>query len=265
VLGMPIVSQLRTAKGISYCLQSKQAMIVCTAPLEEGLDLPPVGQASHFHDGLSPGRLTDVRSIGFQVDDPDAFACRAAELDVCEPAAIQPEGEGAVEIRMPDVLGDLGLRLVKSPVEEVDGLPSGAPVLFDGFEPIEAAAPRQEIPGAVIGIDHVAINVPDADATLDKLKKVLAWTHFRSFDERRLARPLRAVTIGSPTTEGLLTVVQPTAQRSVFQQVLQAHGGVSVHHIALRCSDIIRFADHMAGLGHWSVMPPPDRRYYDEL
>jgi 4-hydroxyphenylpyruvate dioxygenase-like putative hemolysin len=197
------------------------------------------------------------------VEDPDTVACHAAALAASEGLVVSTSDENAVEVRIPDTLNQLGLRFVRSELGYETGLPSGVPVNFDGFQPIPRHASGEQIPGGIMSIDHVAINVLDVDATLDKLEKVVPWSQVRTFDEHRLARPLRAVTIGSPTSEGLLTVVQPTAQHSVFQQALQANGGVSVHHVALRCSDIISFADHMAAQGRWAVMPPPDRAYYD--
>src|SRR5687767_2644222 len=77
MLSMPVVGALRTARGTSYCLQSQQAMIICTAPsvsLHYAEAADP--DFDHFHDGLARSDLVNVRAIGLHVDDIEAADTR---------------------------------------------------------------------------------------------------------------------------------------------------------------------------------------------
>ena len=81
MLGMPVVGALRTARGTSYCLQSQQAMIICTAPSASLPDAEPADTAfDYFHDGLARSDLLHVRAIGLHVQDIDAADARLRSL-----------------------------------------------------------------------------------------------------------------------------------------------------------------------------------------
>jgi 4-hydroxyphenylpyruvate dioxygenase len=264
-LGMRIVLQLRTSRGISYVLQAGQAMIVCTALLPAGCSLAAIGAAESFHQSLRAMPITKVRLIGLQVSLPDVVAGRAIALAGQAGGTSPTLCPAGIELSRPDLLGDLALRFLDGPLLASETLPSGIPLGIPGFAPLAHDAEEPDAPGSIVGIDHVAITVPDVATVSGWLGSLLGWTHFRTFEERVLDRPLNAVTLGSPTSEGLLTIVQPTSADSVFRRALNANGGVGVHHIALRCSDVIRLVDHLARHHRWACMPPPSGDYYEAI
>ena len=264
-MGMRVVAQARTSRGVSYALQSGQAVIVCTAPLPAEAGLDAIGDAAGFHAELTPASITRVRAIGLQVDNPSILAARAADLVDGTFVTAPNEYPAGVGLGLPGLLGDIMLRLLDGPRSALDGMPSGVPQAIPGFEPLVPAAGAVAMPGGVIGIDHVAVTVPDVPSVSGQLSGLLGWEHFRTFEEDELRRPLSAVTLASPTAEGLLTFVQPTRKDSVFQRALDANGGVSVHHIALRCTDIVKLVDNLARAGRWTCMPSPPDAYYDDL
>jgi 4-hydroxyphenylpyruvate dioxygenase len=268
MLSMPVVGALRTARGTSYCLQSQQAMIICTAPSVSLRDSEPQDTVfDHFHDGLARSDLLHVRAIGLHVHDIDTADMRLRSLLLEDQnETIGERRHDMMEVRMPAMLKQIGLRFLSSELAPGPGLLSGVQNGLAGFSRgKDASTSGPAAPGGIVSIDHIAINVNDARTVSERIKEVLEWHFFREFKEDILQRPLSALTLSSDTAEGLLTFVQPTRKKSVFADTLTANGGACVHHIALNCENILQFADHMAGRGLWETMPAPDENYYREL
>lgn len=268
-LGMPLVSTLRTEEGVSYCLQSQQAMIICSAPANKRKN-GAAAAVNSFHAGLKSTENIHVRAIGLNVTDLDeAYSHLSETLQQDGTESLQRHPSGAMDVSLPNVLGRLSLRFLASDVYPspsfVSGIPSGMP----GFTPCAAEEMKTQLttfaPGGITSIDHIAVNVSNVNQASQRLRTLTAWAPFRVFEEEALHRPLSAVTLSSVSHEGLMTIVQPTNKSSIFEHALQANGGVYVHHIALRCADILQLAAFLSERGTWQSMPPPAANYYEEI
>jgi 4-hydroxyphenylpyruvate dioxygenase len=267
MLGMPVVATLRSERGVSYCLQSQQAIIVCTSPIDRSCRLVATSEKPGFHATMRPTHGIRVRAIGMNVADIGATRAHLADLlNDADGETLTASEDHLQDVSLPRALGDIGLRFVESELHSVAHVPSGIPRGIPGFprwqEPFMASP---AIAGGIVGIDHIAINVPNVRDVCDRLMPLTGWTFFRQFDEDTLHRPLAATTIQSATKEGLLTIVQPTSASSIFEHTLRAHGGSCVHHIALRCENVLRFAESMSARGLWETMPAPPSQYYREI
>jgi 4-hydroxyphenylpyruvate dioxygenase len=267
ILGMRVVAALSTEQGISYCLQSQQAVIVCTSHVKEKRALSDINAQSEFHSGITRTDGISVRAIGMSVIDIAATRKYLSDVLQDEKSEVMRVMEhGIIDVSMPQTTGRIGLRFVASERCPVANSPSGMPRGIPGFElSPEALTPAPSVPGGIIGIDHIAINVKSVPSICERLIQVTGWTFFRAFDESILRRPLNAITLQSQTAEGLLTIVQPTSASSIFDHTLRANGGTCVHHIALRCENILQFADFMFTRGLWETMPAPSPEYYREI
>ncbi len=272
-LGMPLVSTLKTALGISYCLQSQQAMIICSAPATNKKN-EDATEANSFHRGLKSTKNIHVRAIGFNVADPDeAYSHLSGALQHEGTESLQRHSSGAMDVSLPNALGQLSLRFLASDVYESPSFSSGIPRGMPGFIPCASAEVSEEVnaqtmafaPGGITSIDHIAVNVKNVSQVSQRLRALTAWAPFRIFDEQAIHRPLSAITLSSESCEGLMTLVQPTNKNSIFEQALQANGGVYVHHIALRCEDILQLADFLSERGTWQSMPSPAASYYEKI
>ena len=266
-LGMRVIGALRTERGTSYCLQSQQAIIVCTSALERPCALLDTKPSADFHAGIARSKDVGVRAIGLCVPSiADVSDRLSAVLCADRDETMTPRTHRMVDVSLPHTLGGMGLRFTEAELAHADGIPSGIARGVGGFDLLDAnATTRPGAPGGVIGIDHVAINVKEVPEVCARLQAITGWTFFRAFKEEVLHRPLTATTIQSETAEGLLTIVQPTADDSIFAHALAAAGGASVHHIALRCEDILQLADYLFARGMWETMPPPAPDYYREV
>ena len=245
----------------SIYLQSGQAVVICSANRRDAW-------SNSSSDGVGEGeRSVRVGSLGFQVDDLNAAAAHlAAKLhsEGFAPPVIEPDG--TLKVCLPSHLGPLELRFLRSKMTPSDILPSGTPCPTFCHDSMGEATQIVRTPvSGVIGIDHVAINVGDVPRVSGTLRTLTEWVPFRKFTEEALLRPLTALTLGSATAEGLLTVVQPTTADSIFQKTLEANGGASVHHIALRYRNLLNFAGTLEAKGVWRTMPPPDNEYYRSI
>lgn len=266
VLGLRVVAALRTEHGTSYCLQSRQAMIVCSSPMKERCDFSDLKE-SEFHSGIARTDGVSVRAIGMSVSDIAATREHlSAGLKDNAGEVMRPRGTAIIDVSMPNTIGPISLRFVGSELYPVSNVPSGMSRAFPGFELLrEGFTTAPSVPGGIIGIDHIAVNVKRVPEVCERLKQLTGWTFFRVFEEDILQRPLNAITIQSPTTEGLLTIVQPTNSSSIFEQTLRANGGTCVHHIALRCANVLHFADYMFARGLWDIMPAPSSEIYRSI
>ncbi len=269
-LGMPIVGTLNTEHGVSYCLQSQQAMIICSSPKTHKNADAPFNTSNDFHAGLKNTQHIRVSAIGIQVADPEyAHAHLSSTVQADQGESLQVYPSGLMDLKLPNLLGHLRLRFLHSKLHAAPHCTSGIPYGIQGFTPCTsedgtAQAPAF-LPGGISSIDHVAINVRNVNAVCERLQALTTWTPFRVFDEAILHRPLGALTLSSQTQEGLLTIVQATKRSSIFEHALQDNGGPYVHHIALRCDDIFQLADALSAHGAWKSMPPPAANYYNDI
>ncbi len=266
-LGMPLVGTLETEQGISYCLQSHQTLILCSSPKTHSNPSSP-SSGNSFHAGLKRTEGIHVHAIGINVTDEEAaYAHLSSTLH--EPGeSLQRHDSGSIDVHLPKLLGRLSLRFLSSDLHATSSAQSGIPNGMKGFTPCAPDKANQSssfLPGGITSIDHIAVNVSDVSQVSQRLRSLTAWAPFRVFDEAALHRPLSALTLSSSTCEGLMTIVQPTNKSSIFEHALQANGGTYVHHIALRCADILQLADALSARGAWQSMPPPAASYYEEI
>src|SRR5262249_48605286 len=154
----------------------------------------------------------------------DAAAARAHlagvlnENDDEQLAVAEDTDDKVLNVALPGALGGIGLRFVEAELHPAEHVPSGIPRALPGFSLAPGPlATTPCVPGGVVSIDHAAVNVNDVPSVRDRLARVTGWRFFRRFDQDSLQRPLSATTIQSPTTEGLLTIVQPTHKSSIFE------------------------------------------------
>ena len=267
-LGMEIVGVLRTSKGSTHALRSGQAMILCTSPTpEQAAYLTPQADDTEFHSDIKVTALpTTVRAIAFHTDSLQHVQHEfEKQADSSSQIQLLNRNKNVLDIDWHDMMGNTYLRFVEQDTHNSSSAhPSGTPEHLHGFKSVKQNKCLMNR-GGVVGIDHIAVAVPNVNIVHEQMNRLLAWDLFRVFSEDILERPLSAVTLSSASREGLLTLTQPTAAHSVVGDFLRCNQGIGVHHIALRCGDLLQFAQHMSDCNLWNPMPSPSTAYYESI